>query len=288
MSKTLRMIIPQWQGGDYSDINPSQIYPLGSHLLNFLAPKSDALIVEIPIDPPTNGSTPKQNGVLWQETVLKQFLRIQKTIHEHQPERIIVFGGDCLVNQAPFAYLNERYDNVGLLWIDTHPDITTPADFDHAHAMVLGNLLGDGDPVLSKEVKKPFKSNNVLIVGVNEVLPHEQNTINRLNLHTVPVQKIKQNSHIILEWLEKNKIKNLAIHVDLDVLDPRFFYSQLLRNPDAEPFPTANGQMTIQQLTRIIKDVSANRHVVGIGFTEHMPWDALRLKNMMEEFDFMK
>lgn len=64
MSKTLRMIIPQWQGGDYSDINPSQIYPLGSHLLNFLAPKSNALTVEIPINPPTNGSIPKQNGVL--------------------------------------------------------------------------------------------------------------------------------------------------------------------------------------------------------------------------------
>lgn len=128
---------------------------------------------------------------MWQETVLKQFLHIQKIIHENQPERIIVFGRYCLVNQAPFAYLNERYNNVGLLWVDTtHPDIITPADFDHAHAMVLGNLLGDGDPVLSREVKKPFKSSNVLIVGINEVLPYEQNTINRLNLHTVPVQKI--------------------------------------------------------------------------------------------------
>ncbi len=38
-----------------------------------------------------------------------------------------MFGGDCLVDQASFAYLNERYKgNIGILWIDAHSDISTP------------------------------------------------------------------------------------------------------------------------------------------------------------------
>lgn len=288
MSKTLRLIIPQWQGGDYQEIRPNQIYPLGAHLLNFLAPPSEALTIEIPIDSSVNTNPPKENGVLWQETIIKQFFTIRETIQKHQPERLIIFGGDCLVNLAPFAYLNEQYENVGLLWIDTHPDVTTPTDFDRAHSMALGNLLGQGDPVLSKEIKKPFKPENILIIGVDQVLPHEKKMIEKLNLKTISAPKVAQDSHEVLDWLKHNKIQNLVIHVDLDVLDPRFFYSQLLKNPDTEPFNTAHGQMTIQQLTRIIQDVSADHTVVGIGFTECMPWDALNLKNMMANFSFMK
>ena len=56
---------------------------------------------------------------------------------------MVILGGDCLVDLAPFAYLNERYaGDLAVLWVDAHPDVLTPADFANAHAMVLGNLLG--------------------------------------------------------------------------------------------------------------------------------------------------
>lgn len=44
--KTLRLLMPQWQRGDY-DLPPStrKLYPLRAHLLTFLAPKSDAPLI---------------------------------------------------------------------------------------------------------------------------------------------------------------------------------------------------------------------------------------------------
>ena len=64
----------------------------------------------------------------------------------HQPDSIVVLGGDCLVDLAPFNYLNEKYDgNLGIIWVDAHPDILIPEQYNHAHAMVLGNLMGIGD-----------------------------------------------------------------------------------------------------------------------------------------------
>lgn len=289
-SKTLRLLMPQWQGGDNGSPFPGQIYPLGAKLLAFLAPVGDSPIIEVPVAPYTGGEPPKSNGILWEEALLKQLAAARKIIEEHQPDRIITFGGDCLVSQAPFAYLNEKYHgDLGIVWIDTHPDITTPANFDHAHAMVLGNLLGEGVPALAKEVKCHFKAEQVLLVGVNDVLPHEQKTIQQLGLRTIPTQDVAENSDVVLQWLNKRSLKKIVIHVDLDVLDPRTFYSQLLNNPNTDkPYDTFAGKMTIAQLTRVVKEVSQQVEVVAISFAEHMPWDALNLKNMMAEFAFMR
>lgn len=282
--------MPQWQGGDNGSPFPGQIYPLGAKLLAFLAPAGDSPIIEVPVEPYTGTEPPKTNGILWEKTILKQLIAARKIIDEQLPDRIITFGGDCLVSQAPFAYLNEKYQgNLGLLWIDTHPDITTPENFDHAHAMVLGNLLGEGAPALTKEVKCHFKAEQVLLVGVNEILPHEQKTIQQLGLAKVPTKDIANNSDVVLQWLKTHRFNQVVIHVDLDVLDPRNFYSQLLNNPNIdEPYDTFAGKMTIAQLTRAVKEVSQQVDVVGISFAEHMPWDAFNLKNMMAEFAFMR
>ncbi|WP_370552746.1 arginase family protein [Commensalibacter sp. M0355] len=99
---------------------------------------------------------------------MHQLKATQKIIDEHEPDRIITFGGTCIVSQAPFAYLNKHYNGkIGLLWIDSHPDISTPKHFDREHAMILGNLLGKGDPYLANEVRLAFKANQVLIIGIH-------------------------------------------------------------------------------------------------------------------------
>ncbi|WP_370540884.1 arginase family protein [Bartonella apis] len=65
-----------------------------------------------------------------------------------------MFGGDCLVDLAPFSYLSTVYgQSFGILWIDAHPDVMTPKQLAHSHAHVLGALMGNGDPDLLKMSK---------------------------------------------------------------------------------------------------------------------------------------
>ena len=65
------------------------------------------------------------------------------------------------------AYLNRRYGgNLGVLWVDAHPDVLTPKDFAHAHAQVLGALLGRGDPDLVAEADMPLKPPRVMYAGL--------------------------------------------------------------------------------------------------------------------------
>jgi len=149
MADTLRLLMPQWQGG------ASPAYSFGAKLLAWLAPPAgNTPQVEVPVEPYKGVELPLEDGVAARTVLLQQLRAASKIIEAHQPKRIIVFGGDCLVSQAPFAYLNERYEgNLGVLWLDAHPDISTPEMFSHEHAMVLGNLLGHGDPVFSAELK---------------------------------------------------------------------------------------------------------------------------------------
>ncbi|HIU18246.1 MAG TPA: arginase family protein [Candidatus Avidesulfovibrio excrementigallinarum] len=289
-TRTLRLLFPQWQGGYDGSIFPGQIYPLGARLLAWLAPQSDAPLIEVPVPAWTGEPAPRDGGVLYRQALLQQVRAASKILREYAPERVITFGGDCLVSQAPFSYLNELYEgDLALLWIDAHPDITTPDDFDHAHAMVLGNLLGEGEPMLAGEVGRHVRSEQVALVGVDEVLDYERATIARHRLHVIPSAGVAASSTPVTDWLAQGGFSRAAIHLDLDVLDPAGFRSLLFTNPDvADPIDAERGNLCIRTLGRLLQDIAACTPVVGVSFAEYMPWDALNLKTMLHELPFMR
>lgn len=288
--KTLRLLFPQWQGGYDESEFPGQIYPLGARLLAWLAPESNAPLVEVPVETWTGAEPTKEGGVFYRQEILRHMRAARNIIDAHTPERIISFGGDCLISQAPFAYLNERYKGeLGIIWVDAHPDVTTPKDFDHAHAMVLGNLLGDGEPLMASEVRLHVKPEQVALVGIDGMFPHERDTINRFGLKVIPSKEILNGSNVVTAWIRENGFERVAIHLDLDVLDPTIFRSLLFANPVVkEHIESEHGKTRIQDIGRILKDISEQVDVVGMSFAEYMPWDALSLKKMLNELYFMK
>ena len=109
-----------------------------------------------------------------------------------------------------------------------------------------------------------------------------------MGLDVLSSEDVADNSGKVLRWIQGNKFDNIAIHFDLDALDPKGFYSQYPMDPGAEHAGTAWGKLSFAQATRLIKDVSEAANVVSLGITEHMPWDARNLKHMMEQLPIMK
>lgn len=288
--KTVRLLFPQWQGGFDESEFPGQIYPLGARLLAWLAPASDSPLVEVPVAPWTGAEPVKEGGVFYQQEIVRQIRAARSILKAHAPDRVITFGGDCLVSQAPFDYLNERYaGKMGIIWIDAHPDVTTPKDFDHAHAMVLGNLLGEGEPLMAGEVTFPVKPEQVALVGVDGVLPHEKEAIDRFKLKVIPSRDIINSSNTVTGWIGERGFERVAIHLDLDVLDPAVFRSLLFANPNVEArIGAEHGKTRLEHIGRLLKDIAAQVDVVGMSFAEHMPWDALGLQKLLSELPFMK
>ena len=118
---TLRLIFPQWQGGD----NPP--YYLGSKLLAWLAPPAKGAVEEVPVEAPTEAPLALEQDMRGRSVLLKQIKAARQIIERHHPASIAVLGGDCLVSLAPFAYLSENYGKkLGVLWIDHHHGVQTP------------------------------------------------------------------------------------------------------------------------------------------------------------------
>lgn len=282
-NKTIRLLMPQWQGGN----NPN--YSFGAELLAWLAPASDQPLIQVPVKAYDGNPLKKENGFLGKVQLLEQLQSAHHIIDAHKPDRIIMFGGDCLVEQAPFAYLNERYNGeLGLIWIDAHSDLVKHDGYDNAHSLPLGNLLGEGDEEFAKQVKVQLNPKNIFLAGLEDTTEKEKEMIERRKIRTAGTKELLNNSQPIKEWIKENNIKHLAIHLDLDVLDPKAFRSQLPANPDLKEelgFPT--GSMCFHQLIDLIKELSAETDVVGLGITEHLPWDAINLKNLLGEIPIL-
>ena len=299
--KTLRVLMPQWQGGD----NPN--YAFGAELLAWLAPENDQPLVRVPVREYDGVPLENDNGVYGRKELLEQLDAADHLIRAHQPDRVVMFGGDCLVEQAPFAYLNERYEGeMGLIWIDAHSDLVQIDGYDRGHTLPLGNLLGEGDAEFAKRVKVPLKPENVFIAGLSEPTPEEGAVIGeaferlgismketdtamieRLGIRTADAQETAKSTESIKAWIRESGIKHLAIHVDLDVLDPREFRSLLFAKPN-EPYAySPPGRLKFARLAELLRELSEETDVVGLGFTEHTPWDAIHLKNMLAQIPIL-
>ncbi|EDZ99050.1 Arginase/agmatinase/formimionoglutamate hydrolase arginase family-like protein [Burkholderia sp. H160] len=228
--KTLRIHMPQWQGGN----NPP--YFLGAQLLAWLAPPATGPVETVTLATPTSDALLIEDGIVGRSALLAQLDSAKKCIDRHQPDLIVVLGGDCLVDLAPFAYLNERYDGkLAVLWIDAHPDIMTPGDFKHAHAMVLRNLLGEGDPDFVRTVNCPLQPSQVMFAGLMDTLAVESEFIARTGLRHAGPAELTNDSQPVLEWLKEIDAQHVAIH-----FLPTSRTRQRGLKKLASPYPTAS------------------------------------------------
>lgn len=300
-TKTIRLLMPQWQGGN----NPN--YSFGAELLAWLAPNNDQPLIHVPVRPYEGIPLQNEHGMYGRTQLLQQLEAAEHLIQAHQPDRIIMFGGDCLVEQAPFAYLNEKYDGeLGLIWIDAHSDLVRYTGYDNGHTLPLGNLLGEGDQEFAKHVKVPLKPENVFIAGLAvateeenkfiaeafeaqgiTVVEHDTEMIERLGIRTAGTAELASSLDSIKTWIQERGIKHLAIHLDLDVLDPQAFRSLLFAKPYESYLVSPSGTMQFSQLLHLLKELSEETEVVGLGITEHTPWDAINLKNLLAEIPIL-
>ncbi|VFS88121.1 Arginase [Kluyvera cryocrescens] len=185
-SKTLRLLFPQWQGGN----NPP--YYLGSLLLSFLAPEPTGPVASVPVYEPTTEPLTEIDGITAKPQIIRQLNDATALIAQHCPDSIVVLGGDCLVSLAPFAHLLNKYgDKLGVLWVDSHPDVQTAKQYPNAHAHVLGALIGTGDNDLVAHVATRLNPAKIMIAGLHDPLAYEADYLARHNIATIAPEQVK-------------------------------------------------------------------------------------------------
>ena len=286
-SKTIRLIYPQWQGGNITRLIPdlpsddaSQGYILGAHLLNFLAPKTKNQTITIPISEDTNRI--EENGIIDYKPILKQTKEALNIIKELNPDKILTLGGECSVSVVPFTYLAEKYNNdIAVIWIDAHPDITLPEDktYNGYHAMAVTAIMGKGDKDIISTLPAQITPDKILFVGLRDWEREEiKKRQKEYNMKHLTPDEVSENSSKILEWIKNTGVKHVVIHFDMDVLEPNEIIPAVGVVPDG---------MKINEVIRVINDISKEYDIAGLTVAEPMPRIAIKLRNMLKQLPLM-
>ncbi|SMN18578.1 similar to Kazachstania africana KAFR_0J00100 hypothetical protein [Maudiozyma saulgeensis] len=277
---TIRIVIPDWQGGCLKE------YQFGAQLLEWLAPKTDMPTIHIDTAPISTKEI-EEDGVSNKSSVLKTINDARTQIEQYNPKKIVTLGGDCLVSLPSFSYLSDTYKNdFGVLWIDTHPDISITGQVNHSHTYPVASLMGYGDKDFSKGIKHKVSGSKIMIAGIHSPLEYEEENIKKFGVQTCSPRQIQNGSQVIIDWIKRENIKHLAIHIDLDVLNELFFHSLYFSRPDVDKSSfdgIAQGKLNISDVISVTNLVNEHTEVVGITIAEYLPWDAINLKHMLEK-----
>lgn len=283
-AKTIRLIYPQWQGGDITRWIPeisdpalaARGYFLGAQLLDFLAPDNGQQKFTVPIN--TDIKERKTvDGVLDRDDIALQTKAALDILNIERPDKIITLGGECSVSVTPFTYLANKYkEDIAMVWIDAHPDITLPGDvYTGYHAMAVTACMGLGDKKIISQLPAKISPDKILFVGLRDwerdeikVRQHEYGI-----KHLTP-EDVATDSSTVTSWLKGCGASHVVVHFDMDVLDP----TDIIAAVGVVP----NG-MKMDEVVRIINDIANEKELVGLTVAEPMPRIAIRLKNMLSQ-----
>lgn len=273
--KTIRLLYPDYVSGGL------ETYYLGAALMAAILPENRRQpLVKVSIAPPDGKEKPIRHGLYAEAEVLAGIADAQRKIAAEQPDRIITIGGNCMVSLAPFDYLHGRYENTGIVWIDAHPDVSTPNDgYPNAHAMVLGSLMGSGAPQLAGMLKhRRFRADEILYVGLQPLHSYQENFLNGAGVS----YKIQRDEFVsdgeIRNFLDR--FEHILTHFDVDVLDEHLFRATYFANPELTGDGSGGGRMTLEKLTAVLHGIADHSDVVGFTIAEYLPFEAEKLHNM--------
>ncbi len=285
---TIRLIYPQWQGGNISSLIPdlsiedsSKGYTLGSFLLNFLAPETKNKTYIVPIDKNISKREEKE-GILDYKIITKQSKKALEIIKKANPDKILAFGGECSTSVIPFTYLNKKYNNdTAAIWIDAHPDITLPYDnYNGYHAMAVSAIMGKVNKNINKILPSFIDPSRILFLGLRDWEREEIKIRQKeYKIKHLINKDINKNSNKILSWIKSTGAKNVMIHFDLDVLDPKEIIAAVGVVPDG---------LKINEVIRIINDISKEYNLIALTIAEPMPKVAIKLKNMLNQLPLVR
>ena len=285
---TIRLIYPQWQGGNISSLvsdlsieDSSKGYILGFFLLNFLAPETKNETYTVPIDKKISKRQEKE-GILDYKIIIKQSKKALEIIKKANPDKILTFGGECSTSVIPFTYLNKKYNNdTAVIWIDAHPDITLPYDnYNGYHAMAVSAIMGKVNKNINKILPSFIDPSKILFLGLRDWEREEIKIRQKeYKIKHLINKDINKNSNKILSWIKSTGAKNVMIHFDLDVLDPKEIIAAVGVVPCG---------LKINEVIRIINDISKEYNLIALTIAEPMPKIAIKLKNMLNQLPLIK
>lgn len=144
----------------------------------------------------------------------------------------VVLGGDHALAAGSVAgaaaHLAERGERLGLVWVDAHGDLNTPATSSsgNVHGMPLAALLGHGDKAMVgiAGAGAALKTSDVALVGLRDLDTPERNHIRKWGLSAFTMRALDERGvRAVMEEAITVATRGTAgiwVSFDMDVIDP--------------------------------------------------------------------
>ncbi len=253
MKKHLNIFFPQWQGGGKDKSTYAGAVEIKKNYLGNRIFRD----VEVSLEEDCR----IQNGIIGYQPIMNQLKRCKELILQEQPTSIFTIGGGCDIAIAPISYLNSVVD-LTVLWFDAHGDLNTPeTSISKAfHGMPLRTLLGEGDNEILQQTFSVLTPSQIILLGNRDLDNAETQYIEKENMNFFKVEDLETDANCLLAAMKAQEVKNLYIHIDLDVIDPVEF--------PFVPVPAVGG-LTIPTFLRLLKTVYAEFPTVGLSLVEY-------------------
>ena len=283
---TLRLLWPQWQGAGTSSVVElasefsfdiaRRGYAVGSAVLEAVLPPNEGPTAVAPVTFSDDGLE-ERDGIEAKTVILRQLAHALDVIRRHDPARIATFGGECAVSVAPFSELARRYGNdLAIMWIDSHPDIGTPASqYPGFHAMAVAALTGHGDPDVQELLPATVSPDRVALVGLHAWTEDDFPNVAAWGIASFSPDDLRVTTRPLLDWLAATGCSRVAIHFDVDTIDSNELVLGLGAEPDG---------LTSTQARRIVADINAAADVVGFTIAEFFPRQVMHLQQILDGF----
>lgn len=120
-----------------------------------------------------------------------------------------------------------NYENLGLIWVDAHPDINTDQTTvsGNIHGMPVSALLGLGEPKLANLLKAQpkLKPENIVMLGTRSIDPPEAEIIKELNIRNYTYDDVLRMglSQCLAEIVDyMSPLDHVHFSFDVDSMDP--------------------------------------------------------------------
>jgi arginase len=256
MGKHLNLFFPQYQGAG----NDISTYFGGIEIKNNYLNNIELKEIGISL----NKKCKIKNNINGYDIILKQFGEANKTLEYEKPNTIFTIGGGCDADIIPISFLHRNITKeFVVLWFDAHGDINSPTESRSKlfYGMPIRFLLENYDEKINKIINTQLKPEQIILMGIRDLDDSESNYIKIKNINNYSVKAIEQNSNIIIQKLKSQHCKNVYIHIDLDVLDPKYF--------PYVPLPSRGG-LKIETLNTVLNKIKEEFKIIGLGLYEYL------------------
>ncbi len=145
----------------------------------------------------------------------------------------VILAGNCITAAGTLAGLGDH--ECGVLWFDSHGDFNTPETTTGGFldGMALAIVTGRCWRQLAATVPgfRPVPEHNVVLLGTRDLDPLEQQLLADSEITVLGPAQVRADLTNALDAL-RTHTRDVYVHLDLDVLDPKEGHANALAAPD--------------------------------------------------------